>query len=234
MPKNAADPAAHDFPACELLDRAGRFLDEGSGSPRRGAFDLAPSATRSATPTAGTRSARAACSRGGWSRRASGVVTVNMFETVFNRVTWDCHGASAVQHARRLRRRAAADLRPRLLGPARRPRPPRPARVDPGRRHRRVRPHARGSTPTAAATTGRASGAPSLAGGGIRGGQVIGASDAHAASPADRPVTPGRAARDDLPEPAASTRPATRLDRPTADPASPIDGRRADRRKSSR
>jgi uncharacterized protein (DUF1501 family) len=29
-----------------------------------------------------------------------------------------------------------------------------------------------------------------LAGGGVRGGQVIGNSDAHAGSPADRPVTP--------------------------------------------
>ena len=30
-----------------------------------------------------------------------------------------------------------------------------------------------------------------LAGGGVRGGQVVGASDAHAGAPADRPVTPG-------------------------------------------
>jgi uncharacterized protein (DUF1501 family) len=29
-----------------------------------------------------------------------------------------------------------------------------------------------------------------LAGGGVRGGQVVGASDAHAAAPRDRPVTP--------------------------------------------
>ena len=29
-----------------------------------------------------------------------------------------------------------------------------------------------------------------LAGGGVRGGQVLGASDAHAAAPVDRPVTP--------------------------------------------
>ena len=29
-----------------------------------------------------------------------------------------------------------------------------------------------------------------LAGGGVRGGQVVGASDAHAAAPQDRPVTP--------------------------------------------
>ena len=30
----------------------------------------------------------------GWSKPGVRVVTVNMFDTVFNRVTWDCHGAA--------------------------------------------------------------------------------------------------------------------------------------------
>ena len=96
----------------------------------------------SATPTVGRRSGRAVCSPGGWSRPACRVVTVNMFETVFNRMTWDCHGAAPLQHAGRLRPRAAADLRPGLLGLDRRSRAARPAGVDAGGRRGRVRPHA--------------------------------------------------------------------------------------------
>ena len=92
----AADPTG-------LVDADGSSTRSG---PRR-AFDLdAERGEPSATPTAGTPSARAACSPAGWSRPGVRVVTVNMFETVFNRVTWDCHGTPPVQHARRLRARA--------------------------------------------------------------------------------------------------------------------------------
>ena len=43
--------------------------------------------------------------------------------------------------------------------------------------------------------TGRELFSAALAGGGIRGGQVVGKSDAHGERPADRPVTPADLAR---------------------------------------
>ena len=81
--------------------------------------------------------------------------------------------------------------RPGLRRPARRPGRPRAARRDAGRLGRRVRPARRGSPP---ANAGREHWprcySAVLAGGGVRGGQVYGASDRWAAYPARDPVSP--------------------------------------------
>jgi hypothetical protein len=116
------------------------------------------------------------------------VVTINMFETVFGRVSWDCHGASPFStfdnYAREVLPtfdRAFAALLDDLE---------RSGRLD---STLVVAAGEFGRTPRINASGGRdhwpGVWTVALAGGGIRGGQVIGASDEHAAEPADRPVT---------------------------------------------
>jgi hypothetical protein len=117
------------------------------------------------------------------------VVTVNMFETVFGRVTWDCHGAPPFStfddYAREVLPtfdRVFAALLDDLEYSGRLDTTLVVATGEFGR------------TPRINASGGRdhwpGVWTVALAGGGIRGGQVVGASDAHAAEPADRPVTP--------------------------------------------
>lgn len=117
------------------------------------------------------------------------VVTINMFETVFGRVTWDCHGASPFSTFDDFARevlptfdRAFAALLDDLE---------RSGRLD---TTLVIAAGEFGRTPRINASGGRdhwpGVWTVALAGGGIRGGQVVGASDAHAAEPADRPVTP--------------------------------------------
>jgi uncharacterized protein (DUF1501 family) len=116
------------------------------------------------------------------------VVTINMFETVFGRVSWDCHGASPFStfddYARDVLPtfdRAFAALLDDLE---------RSGRLD---TTLVVAAGEFGRTPRINASGGRdhwpGVWTVALAGGGIRGGQVVGASDDHAAEPADRPVT---------------------------------------------
>jgi hypothetical protein len=116
-------------------------------------------------------------------------VTVNMFETVFGRATWDCHGASPFStfddYARELLPtfdRGFAALLDDLE---------RSGRLD---STLVVAAGEFGRTPRINASGGRdhwpGVWTVALAGGGIRGGRVIGSSDGHAAEPADRPVTP--------------------------------------------
>ena len=97
--------------------------------------------TTSATPTAGPRSARAACWPGGWSRRGCA-----WSRSTCSRRSSTRSPGTATARRRSARStttpRAAADVRPRLLGPARRPGASRPSRLDAGRGHRRVRPDA--------------------------------------------------------------------------------------------
>ena len=207
----AADPAAADFDPRAALDRARAFLDEvveplpssresvltrdqASAADRilsrsaRNAFDLGQE--REAVRDAyGRTTFGQSCLL---ARRLveSGVrlVTVNMFETVFNRVTWDCHGAAPfstlADYARDLLPtfdRAFAALLDDLEQSGRLEstlviaagefgRTPR-INVDGGRDH----------WPGVWSVV--------LAGGGVQGGQVVGSSDAHAVAPADRPVT---------------------------------------------
>ena len=116
-------------------------------------------------------------------------VTVNMFDTVFGRATWDCHGASPFStfndYARELLPsfdRAFAALLDDLE---------RSGRLE---STLVVAAGEFGRTPRINASGGRdhwpGVWSVALAGGGIRGGRVVGSSDAHAAEPADRPVTP--------------------------------------------
>ena|SRR5947209_1361434 len=112
-----------------------------------------------------------------------------MFETVFNRVTWDCHGSRPFSTLDDY----ARDLLPTLDQAL-------SALLDD--LHLRgllestmvVATGEFGRTPKLNAAGGRdhwpGVWTALLAGGGVRGGQVVGASDAHAAAPQDRPVTP--------------------------------------------
>jgi uncharacterized protein (DUF1501 family) len=112
-----------------------------------------------------------------------------MFDTVFNRVTWDCHGAVPF---------STLDDYARVLLPTFDQ--AFTALIDDLERRGRlettlvVAAGEFGRTPRLNASGGRDHwpGAWSvvLAGGGVRGGQVVGASDAYAAAPTDRPVTP--------------------------------------------
>jgi uncharacterized protein (DUF1501 family) len=115
------------------------------------------------------------------------VVTVNMFETVFNRVTWDCHGARPFSTLDDYRRELLPGFDAAFT-----------ALLDDLTRSGRlgstlvVATGEFGRSPRINASGGRdhwpGAWSALLAGGGVRGGQVIGATDAHAAEPADRTV----------------------------------------------
>jgi uncharacterized protein (DUF1501 family) len=116
------------------------------------------------------------------------VVTVNMYETVFGRVTWDCHGSSPFSTFDDYVREVLPTF-DRAFG----------ALLDDLERSGRldstlvVAAGEFGRSPRLNATGGRdhwpGVWTVALAGGGVRAGQVVGASDATAAAPADRPVT---------------------------------------------
>jgi hypothetical protein len=117
------------------------------------------------------------------------VVTVNMFATVFNRVTWDCHGARPFStlddYARELLPTLDQALSALLEDLDRRGLLDTTLVLATGEF---------GRTPRLNHNGGRdhwpGVWSALLAGGGTSRGQVIGASDAEGASPADRPVTP--------------------------------------------
>jgi len=202
-----ADPAASDFDPGKASDRARMFLDDTAerepsdgpalsratsallSAPARNAFDLADESERvrdAYGPTTFGQSCLLA-------RRLveSGVrlVTVNMFETVFNRVTWDCHGAAPFStiddYARELLPAFDQAFAALIDDLEQRGRLESTLVIAAGEF---------GRTPRINAAGGRdhwpGVWSVALAGGGVRGGQVVGASDEHAASPFDRPVTP--------------------------------------------
>ncbi len=117
------------------------------------------------------------------------IVTVNMFDTVFDRVTWDCHGSSPFSTLRDYADELLPDF-DRAFG----------ALLDDLERSGRldstlvVAAGEFGRTPRLNAVGGRdhwpGVWSVALAGGGVRGGQVVGSSNAHASTPADRPVRP--------------------------------------------
>lgn len=117
------------------------------------------------------------------------VVTVNMFQTVFDRVTWDCHGTRPFSTLDDYRR----ELLPAFDAAF-------SALIDDLARTGRldstlvVATGEFGRTPRLNSAGGRdhwpGVWTAALAGGGVVGGQVIGASDKHAAEPSDRPVAP--------------------------------------------
>ena len=115
-------------------------------------------------------------------------VTVNMFDTVFNRVGWDCHGAAPFSTFGDYSSTVLPSFDQTFS-----------ALIDD--LHRRGRLETTlviaagefGRSPRLNASGGRdhwpGVWSVVLAGGGVKGGQVWGASDAHATVPADRPVT---------------------------------------------
>jgi uncharacterized protein (DUF1501 family) len=202
-----ADPAAFDFNPGKALDRARLFLDEAvkrelSGSlalaratgslvsaPARNAFAMADESERVRDAYGPTTFGQSCLLARRLVEAGVRLVTVNMFETVFNRVTWDCHGAAPFStmddYARELL--PAFDQAFAAL-------------IDDLEQRGRLQSTLVmaagefGRTPRINAAGGRdhwpGVWSVALAGGGVRGGQVVGASDEHAASPIDRPVTP--------------------------------------------
>jgi hypothetical protein len=202
-----ADPAGSHFDPRSAWDRARSFLDDpvkrnpsgGLGlsratdslltAPVRNAFDLDDEGPGVRDAYGSTTFAQSCLLARRLVEGGVRVVTVNMFETVFNRVTWDCHGSAPFStiddYARELLPifdRAFAAL------------------IDDLEQRGRlestlvVAAGEFGRTPRLNAADGRdhwpGVWSIALAGGGVRGGQVVGASDEHAGSPADRPVTP--------------------------------------------
>ena len=113
-----------------------------------------------------------------------GLVTVNWHNDGQN--FWDTHGDNFNQ----LKNRLMPPGRPGVLGAARRPGLSRPARRDAGRLGRRVRPHAADHRANSGREHWPHCYSAVLAGAGVRGGNVFGASDRWAAYPASDPVSP--------------------------------------------
>jgi len=197
----AADPASSDYDPRATLDRARHFLDDALDLPgastrlssissqARGAFDL--NAERpEVRDSFGRNTFGQSCLLA--SRLVeSGVrlVTVNMFATVFNQVTWDCHGARPFStlddYASTLLPTFDVALSALLDDLDRRGLLESTLVVATGEF---------GRTPRLNAAGGRdhwpGVWSAVLAGGGTRGGTVIGASDPQGGEPVDRPVGP--------------------------------------------
>jgi uncharacterized protein (DUF1501 family) len=203
----ADDPASPRFDAGQALDRARRFVDQAVSQTAD--FGQALAALHEPLLTARGRYALELDAESAANREAYGpstfgqscllarrlvesgvrLVTVNMFATVFNKVTWDCHGSAPFSTLDDY----ASDLLPTLDQSL-------SALLDDL--------NSRGLLEsTMVVATGEFGRTPKLngaggrdhwpgvwtallAGGGVRGGQVVGASDANAAAPRDRPVTP--------------------------------------------
>jgi uncharacterized protein (DUF1501 family) len=187
-----ADPAAPDYDPLAVIDRARRHrgdVAEGALSRSASAFDLSrdPEALRSAYGR--TRFGQSCLLARRLVEAGVRVVTVNMFESVFNRVTWDCHGAAPFSSLNDY----ASSLLPEFDQAF-------SALLDD--LYTRglldstlvVATGEFGRTPKLNSSGGRdhwpAVWSAAVAGGGVNGGQVLGASDAHAAEPASRPVSP--------------------------------------------
>jgi uncharacterized protein (DUF1501 family) len=199
----AGDPGSVCFDPGRVLDRARRRVDRATqdggsrdtvaetllAAPSLNAFDV-PREREEVRDAYGRNTFGQSCLL---ARRLveAGVrlVTVNMFDTVFNRTTWDCHGSAPFSTLDDY----ACNLLPIL------DRAVSGLLDDLGDRGLLdstlvVATGEFGRTPRLNAAGGRdhwpGVWSALLAGGGIRGGQVLGASDAHASAPANRPVTP--------------------------------------------
>jgi hypothetical protein len=195
------DPASPRFDAGKALDRARRWLDRTGEPPAPlASLDRLLRRARSAFDLAGERDE--VRRRYGWDtfsqscllarrlvERGVRVVTVNMFETVFNKVTWDCHGSAPFSTLGDYRRELLPSL-DRAVS----------ALLDDLRDRRLldstlvVATGEFGRTPRLNTSGGRdhwpGVWSALVAGGGVRGGQVVGASDNQAAAPARCPVRP--------------------------------------------
>ncbi len=201
------DPASPGWDPRSTLDRALRFLDRAAsqgGAPGE-ALTTAAGLLLGRSMTTGFQLAEEReALRDAYGRNTFGqscllarrlveagvrLVTVNMFETVFNKVTWDCHGSAPFStlddysgHLLPTLDQALSalldDLEARGLLDS--------TMV--------VATGEFGRTPKLNAAGGRdhwpGVWSALLAGGGVRGGQVLGASDRHAEAPASRPVSP--------------------------------------------
>ncbi len=203
----AADPTSADFDHRSILYRARRFHDRSVGQRRLAGSPLTSASTRRASRSPGnpfdlTREPEPL--RDAYGRTTLGqscllarrlveagvrVVVINMFMSVFDHVSWDCHGASPFS--------TLSDYAQLLL----------PAfdhafsaLIDDLDQRGRlestlvIAAGEFGRTPRLNAAGGRdhwpGVWSVALAGGGVQGGRVVGASDAQAAFPVDRPVTP--------------------------------------------
>ncbi len=176
-----ADPAAR-LRSRRAFDRAGpsRGPAESASQPYgRNAFDLADEGETVRNAYGRTTFGQSCLLARRLVEAGVRVVTVNMFDTVFNRVTWDCHGSAPFSTLNDY----ASDLLPtfdRAYG----------ALLDDLERSGRlestlvVAAGEFGRTPRINAAGGRdhwpGVWSVALAGGGVQGGQVVGSSDAHA------------------------------------------------------
>jgi uncharacterized protein (DUF1501 family) len=187
----AADPAAVAFDPRRAFDRARAFAEADSLpiASARNAFDLVDEGEMVRNAYGRTTFGQSCLLARRLVEAGVRVVTVNMFDTVFNRVSWDCHGSAPFSTLNDY----ASELLPtfdRAFG----------ALLDDLERAGRlestlvVAAGEFGRTPRINATGGRdhwpGVWSVAMAGGGVQGGQVVGSSDAHASCPTDRPVTP--------------------------------------------
>jgi hypothetical protein len=202
----ADDPASARFNPTLAMDRVRRFLDQIAAEAQGSKGNLATAMPLFGGPVVNAFELGSETDklRDGYGRNTFGqscllarrlveagvrLVTVNMFDTVFNKTTWDCHGCAPFStlddYARDLLPsldRALSALLDDLDGRGLLDSTLVVATGEFGR------------TPRLNAAGGRDhwpgvwSGL--LAGGGVRGGTVVGASDANGSTPVDRPVTP--------------------------------------------
>lgn len=179
-----AAPGEPGYRPAEIQARAGRA----SGGRLANPFDLSGESARVAA-YGPSRFGRSCLLARRLVEAGSRVVTVNMFDSVFDQITWDCHGAGPFSALDDYKRRLLPmfdqafsalldDLSDRGLLET-----TMVAAVGEF-----------GRTPRINSSGGRdhwpGVWSVALAGGGVRGGQVIGASDGRAAEPVDRPVSP--------------------------------------------
>jgi hypothetical protein len=189
------------------LDRARRFRDRAASqisTPGDGRIAAVDALLGRSTTTAFELDAERDALRDAYGRNTFGqscllarrlveagvrLVTVNMFESVFNQVTWDCHGSAPFSTLDDYSRHLLPTLDQALA-----------ALLDDLEARGLldstlvVATGEFGRTPKLNAAGGRdhwpGVWSALLAGGGTRGGQVVGASDYHAEAPASRPVLP--------------------------------------------
>ncbi len=196
----AADPIGHDYDPRLLFDKARRFVDArpelSVNRPGESLARRTPNAFRLADEPAAVREAYGRTTFGQsclLARRLveSGVrvVVVNMFETVFGAITWDCHGTRPFSMLEDYKRtllpeldRAVSALLDDLSASGLIDTTLVVATGEFGRTPRLNPRGGRDHWPGVWSAL--------LTGGGLSGGQIIGRSDESAAAPVDRPVAP--------------------------------------------
>ncbi len=114
-------------------------------------------------------------------------VTLNTFLTVFDEITWDIHGSKPFTSIEGMRNIVAPMYDQAYQRPAGRPVPARHAGQDAGLPTWPSSAARRASIRPAAATIGRNAGPSAFAGGGVKGGRIVGRSDQIGGVPAERP-----------------------------------------------